>query len=198
MDAVLIGDGVHQQGDLAVQTVPARLTPVPDVQSGECGIQCLRRGRQLELYRFFSVIAGVVEVPLGHLQQDGVVRHFGRQIQCFVCLHQWVVPLHITARVFCGTFHDHAALPLAVFPPDPLKVQQVKEVFRKILRAWYEPAFRAEHAQLGIVQGVVHHMAAVGAVGQIDQPGKLQRRCLSFAFHFQQALKGDLLLVTQL
>ena len=165
-----LGDQLCQRGDPAVQTAPASLPPVPGFHGLQRGIQRFRQGGQLQLDGFAAVIAGIVEKALGHFQQYGVVRLLWRQIQRFIYLRQFVMLLHIAAGVVRAALHKHAALPQTVFPPDPLEVQQVEHCVRQIIQFRKKTVFRAEPAQLRVVQSLVHHMTATAAAGQINQP----------------------------
>ena len=84
---------------------------------------------------------------------------------------------------------EHAAFSLSVFPANFRKVQQFKGGIRQPFRFRDKVVFRQETAQLIIGGNIFDHMAAVCAVGEVDQPGYRDRQRTCFYLHAHQTFK---------
>ena len=123
-------------------------------------------------------------------QQDGIVR-FRRWIIGERDLLQFGILYHIAAP------GKDTALRLALFPPDPLEVQQLKHLVRKICQLLQKIILRIESSQLGIIAGFSQHMAAVRVVSQLDQRMDGDLPLLFFLLHPEQPFKGNALPIVQ-
>ena len=133
----------------------------------------------------------IVKISAADFQQDGIVR-FRRRIIRERDLFQFGILYHIAAP------GKYTALRLALFPPDPIKVKQVKYLVRKIRQLLKKIILRIESSQLGIIAGFSHHMAAVRIMSQLEQCMNGDLALIFLLLHPEQPFKGDALSVVQL
>ena len=131
-------------------------------------------GRKWELYL----------APIGGLRQNGVCGQFRCERQGFVNLPQFVVPLHIAEAGEGATFR------LPVRLSNLRIVQQLERFIREVFHFRDESVFHEKPAQLLISHGLLYHMAALPAVGVVDQAADGNRRFSFLEVHRNQPLEG--------
>ena len=107
------------------------------------------------------------------------------------------MPRHIAAGMVHAPFDKYAVFRYAYVPPDPLEIQHFEDVFGQVINAGDTATLRAYPPKLGVVQSVARHMAALGAVGKVDQH-RDGKGPLCFLFHGQEPRKSGALRLIQL
>ena len=134
-----------------------------------------------------------MEPSLGQLQQDRVRWFLRGQIHILVRLYQVSVTDNVAKAAVGVPIHKHAALLIACFSAQGFKVQQFIDGIGNILCNGDEAVVCIEPAQLGVVQCLGYHMAAVRTVGKVDELREQNITVALFHFHFQKSRKGCLL-----
>ena len=101
-------------------------------------------------------------------------------------------PLHVTEAGICTAFR------LPVGFPDPLEVQQLKRVVWNGSHLWDKTVLREKSAEISIRHSVFHYVAAIAAVGVVDQERDGDRFFSLLEVHADQALEGGHALGVQL
>ena len=139
-----------------------------------------------------------MEPSLGQLQQDRVRWFLRGQIHILVRLYQVSVTDNVAKAAVGIPIYKHAALLIACFSAQGFKVQQFVDGIGNILCNGDEAVVCIEPAQLGVVQCLGYHMAAVRTVGKVDELRDENIAVPFFNLHFQKPRKGGLLYRVQI
>ena len=88
---------------------------------------------------------------------------------------------------------EYAALIHAGLSAQHFKIQHLKHAVRDGVKLRHKTVFRIKPAELGVVLHLTQHMAAVRAVGQVDDRGYLDRTILFGDLHLEQPLERGFL-----